>query len=693
MKNALLKSALSLLAVALLSSNIHAQETRPPGNTGTGFFTKNGRIYDPGGTEFIPIGLNAAVYWDPGTATCKRNSMSNNLPASGANTVRIVTQTQGAFGWNANPTDQRDLVNRSVQGSMVPMLEMHDATCDNDAFTTIVNYWRSAAMVQLCQDFERYMWVNIANEHDFDTPEAWRDGYINAIQQLRAAGIRNLIVVDAGRNCGQNPTMITQYGQAVINADPQHNVLFSVHMYQFWRTNDKTFTGWVPPYRVEVDLPAIKNAGLPIIVGEFGWNSVNENYTAQTLINICDQHNIGWYFWSEYDQASKPHYSIIVDICGNISAGNRTPAGNFIIPYMQSNAVRAPVFGGGNPGGNTVEGESWASQSGGGNSSAQPGYTGSGYFDMGGNGSWGQWNVNAPSAGTYNISFRFANGGGTNRSCFITVNGTNGSTQNFPSNGSWSNWQTATFTGISLNAGNNTIRLTANSANGGPNIDNLSRAAGSSPPSTVTIQAENFTTQSGGGNSTAQTGYTGTGYYDMGGNGTWSEYVFNISSAGSYNLAIRYANGGTTNRPANVITNGNSVNNNFAPTGGWTTWTETNSAINLNGGNNTIRIQATSANGGANIDRLVISPSSPGSVMSSSITIRAQEKSLLLYPNPATNKVRIEGTTTGTVQISTITGQLIKTVITNNGIIDITDLSKGVYIVKVKEKIFKLVKE
>ena len=61
--------SLSLTLVVLISV---AQETRPEGNDGTGFFAKNGKIYDPDGEEFIPLGFNAATFWAPAVGDCKQ---------------------------------------------------------------------------------------------------------------------------------------------------------------------------------------------------------------------------------------------------------------------------------------------------------------------------------------------------------------------------------------------------------------------------------------------------------------------------------------------------------------------------------------------------------------------------------------------------------------------------------------------
>jgi hypothetical protein len=68
------------------------------------------------------------------------------------------------------------------------------------------------------------------------------------------------------------------------------------------------------------------------------------------------------------------------------------------------------------------------------------------------------------------LSIRYANGTTVNRPMDISVNGGTAVTVNFAGTGSWDTWQTATVS-VPLNAGTNTIRATATTANGGPNVD------------------------------------------------------------------------------------------------------------------------------------------------------------------------------------------------------------------------------
>jgi endoglucanase len=84
-----------------------------------------------------------------------------------------------------------------------------------------------------------------------------------------------------------------------------------------------------------------------------------------------------------------------------------------------------------------------------------------------------QWTVTAAQAGPATLTFRHANGTGTNRPMAIAVNGiTVVPRQAFAGTGAWTTWRTVAVT-VNLNAGTNTVRATATTATGGPNVDSL----------------------------------------------------------------------------------------------------------------------------------------------------------------------------------------------------------------------------
>ena len=122
----------------------------------------------------------------------------------------------------------------------------------------------------------------------------------------------------------------------------------------------------------------------------------------------------------------------------------------------------------------------------------------------------------------------------------------------------------------------------------------------------ASYQAESRTAQSGCAVATNFAGYTGSGFMDYGGNGTWIEWNnISASEAGRYSLRLRYANGAAANRAAAILVNGQSIGSvPFAVTGGWDKWSTGSIDVSLGRGNNTIRVLANTSTGGPNIDRM-----------------------------------------------------------------------------------------
>jgi unsaturated rhamnogalacturonyl hydrolase len=107
------------------------------------------------------------------------------------------------------------------------------------------------------------------------------------------------------------------------------------------------------------------------------------------------------------------------------------------------------------------------------------GYTGTGFVDYGNAvGGYVQFTVSAAQAGPATLGFRVANGTTTDRPMSIAVNGvTVVGSRSFPGTGSWNTWQTVAVP-ATLAVGANTVRATATTAGGGPNLDSLTVGAG-----------------------------------------------------------------------------------------------------------------------------------------------------------------------------------------------------------------------
>jgi mannan endo-1,4-beta-mannosidase len=233
----------------------------------------------------------------------------NAIKANGFNTVRIVWSTQGSG------VRLGQIISRCQALGLKPIPELHDVTggTNGSDINNMATYWiNNKAYIP------SNVWIDIANEWGPSNSTVWRDAYISAIQRMRSAGMSNTFVIDSG-GWGQDDADITNYAKAILNVDS--NVMFSVHMYGAWNSDTK----------VNNFLQSCKNSGIPIMVGEFGYNYNNGNNNldcqvdAPNLINTCKNLGIGYLGWSWCGNDSSNAW---LDMTNNW--GNLTTWGNLV---------------------------------------------------------------------------------------------------------------------------------------------------------------------------------------------------------------------------------------------------------------------------------------------------------------------------------------------------------------------------
>ncbi|WP_246291015.1 PQQ-dependent sugar dehydrogenase [Lentzea indica] len=233
------------------------------------------------------------------------------------------------------------------------------------------------------------------------------------------------------------------------------------------------------------------------------------------------------------------------------------------------------------------------------------GFSGTGFVNFDNvAGSAVEFTVNASKAGQAKLVFRYANGTADNRPVDVNVNGGLAVDERaFAGTGAWTTWTSVENT-VNLNAGSNTIRLTATGATGGPNLDYVELDEIGNLPA-LEQEAENATISQGVVESN-HAGFSGTGFVNYNNvAGSYIEYTINAEAGGEHDLTFRYANGTTADRPVSVTVDGASAQTvSFPGTGAWTTWQTRTAKVTLKAGLNKIRATATTANGGPNADKL-----------------------------------------------------------------------------------------
>ncbi len=202
-----------------------ATATRPSYNTGPGFFVLNGKLYDANGHEFRMRGVNRNHY---------DSSSAAGIAKSGANAVRIFVETNygKSFSGLESIVQTDHVANKEVPIITAPSTTTGTATSCNTAAATltdvVTNSW--VATASTWTQLDKYSLVNIANEWGPSSSTTWRDSYVSAVGAMRSAGYLGTLLVDAG-GCGQDLDDLVSFSKAIIDADPQHNVMFALHVY------------------------------------------------------------------------------------------------------------------------------------------------------------------------------------------------------------------------------------------------------------------------------------------------------------------------------------------------------------------------------------------------------------------------------------------------------------------------------
>jgi mannan endo-1,4-beta-mannosidase len=322
-----------LAPMPVLPPEIPAGNTpRPAGNLSTGFFVSGGRLFDRLGADFVMRGINHPVAWFQNDAL----TWLDEIATTGSNSVRLVWQTTGG-----STQVIRASIEHSVELGMIPMVELHDVTGSSDVNgpAQMAQYYVDE-MRDILLEFEPYLLVNIANEWGpyQSTDDAWVQAYRQAISVLRDAGLHHTLVIDAN-DYGQRGNTIVTRAQELLDFDPQHNLLFSTHMYQAYEN----------PQTILDVLRGAQMRSLPIIVGEFGFQHGNRNgqpipvpYT--TMVDEAARLGLGYLAWSWTGNSGGVEY---LDLSENGSASQLTGWGDDIINGMngiRATAVPASVF-------------------------------------------------------------------------------------------------------------------------------------------------------------------------------------------------------------------------------------------------------------------------------------------------------------------------------------------------------------
>src|SRR6266511_3093893 len=246
-----------------------------------GIQVRDGRLVEATGSDLVLRGVNHDFMWYP-----DKNSSFAAVKAAGANAVRIPLGI--GHQWRASHAqDVTTVVGLCRENRLICVLDAHDTTGfgqDPKAATMAeaVRFWIGVRDALIGQ--EDYVIINIANEpFGNGTTMPWAEQTSDAIRQLRAAGFKHTLMVDAP-GWGQDESFVMRdNAKRVIAADPSGDTIFDVHMYGQFATASK----------VRSYLGSFTSRRLPIVIGEFSsqhqWGDPDED----AIMASAQEHHLG----------------------------------------------------------------------------------------------------------------------------------------------------------------------------------------------------------------------------------------------------------------------------------------------------------------------------------------------------------------------------------------------------------------
>lgn len=250
----------------------------------TGFHVQGTQLLDANGNPFIMRGINHAHTWFASEAL----QAFTAIKETGSNTIRIVLSNGEKFTRNSQEAVAA-LVSRCKQDHEIAVLEVHDATGSNDIQDVLAAAQYFVDIKDALIGEEAYVIINIANEWvgSWDSG-TWYKGYSEAVAMLREAGLTHTLMIDAG-GWGQYGKCIDDYGTTLLEEDPLHNLMFSVHMYGTAGGSEKS---------IDDNMGYVLNNNLCLVIGEFGYTHSDGDVQEGYLMQRCEELGVGYLAWS-----------------------------------------------------------------------------------------------------------------------------------------------------------------------------------------------------------------------------------------------------------------------------------------------------------------------------------------------------------------------------------------------------------
>lgn len=261
-----------------------------------GFYVDGAVLRDANQKPFVMRGTNYAYTWYSWDG--KTEAALKEIAGYGANVVRIVLGDGDQYTKNT-AGEIGNLIKLCEQNKLVAVFEVHDATGKDDKQPLLNAAKYFTEIGSALKGHEDTVIINIANEwQGSPNDSAWKSAYTEAVKIIRDAGLKHCIMCDAG-GWGQTASTAINGGAAVLEADPEHNTMFSVHMYGYAGGSKQM---------IKNIMDSMITRQLCLVIGEFGYKHSDGDVDEAYIMEYAQQTNTGWMAWSWYGNGSPVEY-------------------------------------------------------------------------------------------------------------------------------------------------------------------------------------------------------------------------------------------------------------------------------------------------------------------------------------------------------------------------------------------------